>query len=180
MFGPARPLSRFQHAIGVDFSFKPRHEGSSCGSSVFRWVVNPRVEQVCGHFRPQYSLVVIGRRPSHQMLQGSAQLFDELRDRFSSAPSQGLILVGRRSGQGWPKATAKRQGLDGEKPGVASLAAKDGLGLLRYVLEPVTQPHAAVCFTSTLIGSAGSIAGEHLSASPPGKPHEILFLPAIG
>jgi hypothetical protein len=37
-----------------------------------------------------------------------------------------------------------------------------------------------VCLTSALIGCAGSVAGEHLSGSPAGEAHEILFLPAIG
>jgi hypothetical protein len=37
-----------------------------------------------------------------------------------------------------------------------------------------------VCFTSALISRAGPVAGEHLSASPTGKAHQILFLSAIG
>jgi hypothetical protein len=111
---------------------------------------------------------------------------------------QGLILVGRRSGQGWPKATAKRHGLDGEKHGVSFPQAKDGTALMRgssgaesgrlqpacrcggAPLEPVTKSHAAVCFTSALIRRAGSVAGEHFSASPTGKAHQILFLSAVG
>jgi hypothetical protein len=33
---------------------------------------------------------------------------------------------------------------------------------------------------STLVSSAGPVAGEHLSASPTGEAHQILFLSAIG
>lgn len=108
---------------------------------MFGWILKSCVEEVCSHSRSQYPLVVIGRPPTHLVLQRSEQLFEELPDRFLSAPSQGLTLVGSRSGQGWPKATAKRQGLDGDKPDVPSLAAKDGLELVRCVRAG----HRAAC-----------------------------------
>lgn len=36
-----------------------------------------------------------------------------------------------------------------------------------------------MCFTSALVSRTGSVASKHLSASPTGKAHQILFLPPI-
>ena len=55
---------------------------------------------------------------------------------------------------------------------------KDGLGA-DTSLGTLDEPHAAVCFTRTLICCAGSVASEHLSAAPSSKTHEILFLPTV-
>jgi hypothetical protein len=96
---------------------------------MFNWILKSCMEEVCSHPCAQYSLVVIGRPPSHWCSRGQNSSLRNCLTVFFPLPSHGLTLVGSRSGQGWPKATAERQGLDGDKPDVPSLAAKDGLEL---------------------------------------------------